>query len=138
MLTHAAELARLREENEGLKDRVAYLEETLKPTEMRLPGKTQLSFCELKVMRRLLMTTPNYAVTKEQIYRALYLYEDEVEMKIVDVFVCKIRKKLAAYGIAITTIWGRGYTLDPASHAALKAMIIPPESANPSSIGRAA
>jgi len=42
---------------------------------------------------------------------------DEPELKIVDVFVCKLRKKLVeATGedICIQTVWGRGYVLkDP-------------------------
>lgn len=33
------------------------------------------------------------------------------DIKIVDVFVCKMRKKLRPYGITIDTVWGRGYLL---------------------------
>ncbi|ABL72150.1 response regulator transcription factor [Paracoccus denitrificans] len=44
---------------------------------------------------------------------------DEPELKIIDVFVCKLRKKLAAAMNGeshIETVWGRGYVLrDPAS-----------------------
>jgi DNA-binding winged helix-turn-helix (wHTH) protein len=38
---------------------------------------------------------------------------DEPEMKIIDVFVCKLRKKLAQAGAdnMIGTIWGRGYMM---------------------------
>jgi two-component system cell cycle response regulator CtrA len=42
---------------------------------------------------------------------------DEPEVKIIDVFICKLRKKLAHAGAAdlIGTVWGRGYVLrDPA------------------------
>jgi two-component system cell cycle response regulator CtrA len=42
---------------------------------------------------------------------------DEPEVKIIDVFICKLRKKLAQAGAAsvIGTVWGRGYTVrDPA------------------------
>lgn len=35
----------------------------------------------------------------------------EPEIKIVDVFICKLRKKLAPLGIKIDTYWGRGYAL---------------------------
>jgi two-component system, cell cycle response regulator CtrA len=42
---------------------------------------------------------------------------DEPELKIIDVFICKIRKKLANASNGkdyIETVWGRGYTLrDP-------------------------
>jgi hypothetical protein len=37
---------------------------------------------------------------------------DEPEIKIIDVFVCKIRKKLRAVdGHDVETVWGRGYVL---------------------------
>jgi two-component system cell cycle response regulator CtrA len=55
---------------------------------------------------------------------------DEPELKIIDVFVCKLRKKLATATGGdnyIETVWGRGYVLrdpvssdsaEPAKHAA--------------------
>ena len=45
-------------------------------------------------------------------------------MKIIDVFICKLRKKLAQAGAGslIGTVWGRGYMMrDPNSQAALSA-----------------
>lgn len=51
-------------------------------------------------------------VTKETILNHLYGGRDEPHAKIVDVFVCKLRKKLAAAGnggFEIETMWGRGY-----------------------------
>jgi two-component system cell cycle response regulator CtrA len=57
-------------------------------------------------------------LTKEMFLNHLYGGMDEPELKIIDVFVCKLRKKLgAATGGAnyIETVWGRGYVLrDPA------------------------
>jgi len=57
-------------------------------------------------------------LTKEMFLNHLYGGMDEPELKIIDVFVCKLRKKLAAAtGGAnyIETVWGRGYVLrDPA------------------------
>jgi two-component system cell cycle response regulator CtrA len=56
-------------------------------------------------------------VTKEMFLDHLYGGFDEPELKIIDVFVCKLRKKLqAATGGEhyIETVWGRGYMLrDP-------------------------
>jgi two-component system cell cycle response regulator CtrA len=47
----------------------------------------------------------------------LYGGMDEPELKIIDVFICKLRKKLAAATGGehyIETVWGRGYVLrDP-------------------------
>lgn len=54
--------------------------------------------------------------TKEQIMTALYwdrIADGEVPaVKIIDVWVCKTRKKLAGTGIVIQTMWGRGYWLE--------------------------
>ena len=56
-------------------------------------------------------------LTKEMFLNHLYGGMDEPELKIIDVFVCKLRKKLGqATGGAnyIETVWGRGYVLrDP-------------------------
>ena len=52
-------------------------------------------------------------VTKEMFLAHLYGGHEEPEMKIIDVFVCKLRRKLADAGIPglIETVWGRGYTI---------------------------
>ena len=57
-------------------------------------------------------------VTKEMLLGHLYGGKDEPELKIIDVFVCRLRKKLAQATDGkhyIETVWGRGYRLcDPA------------------------
>ncbi|AUH34726.1 response regulator transcription factor CtrA [Paracoccus tegillarcae] len=57
-------------------------------------------------------------LTKEMFLNHLYGGMDEPELKIIDVFICKLRKKLSeALGGEnfIETVWGRGYVLrDPA------------------------
>ncbi len=57
-------------------------------------------------------------LTKEMFLNHLYGGMDEPELKIIDVFVCKLRKKLTAATGGdnyIETVWGRGYVLrDPA------------------------
>ena len=56
-------------------------------------------------------------LTKDMFLNHLYGGMDEPELKIIDVFICKLRKKLgAATGGEnyIETVWGRGYVLrDP-------------------------
>ncbi|WP_135075970.1 response regulator transcription factor [Terasakiella sp. SH-1] len=55
-------------------------------------------------------------LTKEMFLNHLYGGMDEPELKIIDVFVCKLRKKLtkATDDNYIHTVWGRGYVLrDP-------------------------
>jgi two-component system cell cycle response regulator CtrA len=53
-------------------------------------------------------------LSKEMFLNQLYGGMDEPEIKIIDVFICKLRKKLSdASGGKnyIETIWGRGYAL---------------------------
>jgi two-component system cell cycle response regulator CtrA len=56
-------------------------------------------------------------LTKEMFLNHLYGGMDEPELKIIDVFVCKLRKKLSSAtggNNYIETVWGRGYVLrDP-------------------------
>src|SRR5260370_20860523 len=56
-------------------------------------------------------------LTKEMFLNHLYGGMDEPEAKIIDVFICKLRKKLASASGGldyIATVWGRGYALrDP-------------------------
>jgi two-component system cell cycle response regulator CtrA len=58
-------------------------------------------------------------LTKEMFLNHLYGGMDEPELKIIDVFVCKLRKKLSQSTGGenyIETVWGRGYVLrDPES-----------------------
>ncbi|MBC8158640.1 MAG: response regulator transcription factor [Alphaproteobacteria bacterium] len=60
-------------------------------------------------------------LTKEMFLNHLYGGMDEPELKIIDVFICKLRKKLttATGGDSyIETVWGRGYVLrDPQKEA---------------------
>ncbi len=68
-------------------------------------------------MLELLSLRKGMTVTKEMFLNHLYGGMDEPELKIIDVFICKLRKKLAkATGgeSYIETVWGRGYALrDP-------------------------
>jgi two-component system cell cycle response regulator CtrA len=60
-------------------------------------------------------------LTKEMFLNHLYGGMDEPELKIIDVFVCKLRKKLAAACDGenyIETVWGRGYVLRDPNEAA--------------------
>jgi two-component system cell cycle response regulator CtrA len=60
-------------------------------------------------------------LTKEMFLNHLYGGMDEPELKIIDVFVCKLRKKIATATDGdhyIETVWGRGYVLrDPVAES---------------------
>lgn len=57
--------------------------------------------------------------TKQNLMLALYhnRTQDEAEIKVVDVWVCKMRRKLRPYEIEIETQWGQGYYFSAASKA---------------------
>jgi len=62
-------------------------------------------------------------LTKETFLNHLYGEMDEPEAKIIDVFVCKLRKKLAAFTGGknyIETVWGQGYLIRHADRGADK------------------
>jgi len=75
-------------------------------------------------MLELLSLRKRTTLTKEMFLNHLYGGMDEPELKIIDVFICKLRKKLAeATGGEnyIETVWGRGYVLrDPVGQPAVE------------------
>ncbi len=74
---------------------------------MHLTGK-EYQMLELLSLRK------GTTLTKEMFLNHLYGGMDEPELKIIDVFICKIRKKLARAldgDNYIETVWGRGYVL---------------------------
>ncbi|HEC14244.1 MAG TPA: response regulator transcription factor [Rhodospirillales bacterium] len=77
---------------------------------IHLTGK-EYSILELLSLRK------GTTLTKEMFLNHLYGGMDEPELKIIDVFICKLRKKLSVAtdgDTYIETIWGRGYVLrDP-------------------------
>lgn len=79
-------------------------------------------------MLELLSLRKGTTLTKEMFLNHLYGGMDEPELKIIDVFICKLRKKLAeATGGAnhIETVWGRGYVLrDPTPGEVAPRMVI--------------
>jgi two-component system, cell cycle response regulator CtrA len=81
---------------------------------LHITGK-EYQILELLALRR------GSTLTKEMFLNHLYGGMDEPEAKIIDVFICKLRKKLAyaSGGLDyIETVWGRGYALrDPTEQA---------------------
>jgi two-component system cell cycle response regulator CtrA len=73
-------------------------------------------------MLELLALRKGTTLTKESFLNHLYGGMNEPDMKIIDVFICKLRKKLAnASGGKdyIETVWGRGYVMrEPAENPA--------------------
>ncbi|MFC0409034.1 response regulator transcription factor, partial [Roseomonas elaeocarpi] len=84
---------------------------------VHLTGK-EYATLELLTLRR------GAVLTKEAFLNHLYGGMDEPEVKIIDVFICKLRKKLSQAGAAdlIGTVWGRGYVMRDPAQAAPRAM----------------
>jgi two-component system, cell cycle response regulator CtrA len=74
-------------------------------------------------MLELLALRKGMTLTKEMFLNHLYGGMDEPELKIIDVFMCKLRRKLAAASGGknyVETMWGRGYVLrDPTEEEAV-------------------
>jgi two-component system cell cycle response regulator CtrA len=76
-------------------------------TRVYLTGK-EYQVLELLSLRK------GMTISKEMFLNHLYGGMDEPEQKIIDVFMCKLRKKLASASGGkdyIETVWGRGYVL---------------------------
>jgi DNA-binding response OmpR family regulator len=67
---------------------------------------------ELLLLQRLAEVFPRI-LTKEAALEWMYQIDadKEPEIKIIDVYICKARKKLDAIGVRIDTVWGKGYAL---------------------------
>jgi len=73
-------------------------------------------------MLELLSLRKGTTLTKEMFLNHLYGGMDEPELKIIDVFICKLRKKLSEVTDGenyIETVWGRGYVLRDPDHGAI-------------------
>jgi two-component system, cell cycle response regulator CtrA len=114
--------AELRGEIETLQERIIQLEEVI-GLRFDSPLMLGLTPSEAKLFGALLKRE---FLTREALLICLYgsvPSDDEVEIKIVDVFICKLRKKLRPFGIAIETMWGRGFYMTPAAKAAVDALV---------------
>ena len=114
-----SKIAMLERENEVLRERVDALEREFMGALLVFPVAWCLTANEQRIMG-VLLSRPE--ASKDQIMTALYrdTHRDEAEIKIVDVFVCKVRRKLKPFGVAIRTIWGVGYAIDEPQRGLLK------------------
>ena len=51
-------------------------------------------------------------VSKEQLVEQLYSYDKDVSHNAIEVYVHRVRKKIAGAGVSVRTLYGRGYLLD--------------------------
>jgi DNA-binding response OmpR family regulator len=71
---------------------------------------------EALLLQRLAEVFPR-VLSKESLLEWMYQInpDKEPELKIIDVYVCKLRKKISPLGVRIDTLWGKGYALAPDS-----------------------
>ena len=95
--------------------RIGHLQIDLTNSEVRTAdGPVALTEKEYQLFEILCLRRGN-PVSKEAILDCLYGGMDEPDAKIIDVFICNLRKKLAAANCGdhcIRTVWGRGYALN--------------------------
>lgn len=67
---------------------------------------------EGKILQLLIDRWPNVA-SKESLHHAIYGLDPDggAEIRIIDVFICRLRKKIKPLGVDIETSWGSGYSL---------------------------
>lgn len=111
----------LEAENDDLRERLAQMEARVFGIGWRPPMEFMLTSKEGAIVATLLAHPEG--CSKPQLLDALYAHlpnADEPEIKIIDVFICKARKKLKPYGLEIETMWGAGYRFAAASIEALR------------------
>lgn len=115
----AKRIAELLARIDKLEDRIAELEdELMAPLPDFLCGL--LTGTEARVAR---VIASRQRARKEAILAIAWgRNSEDIDPKIVDVIVCRLRKKLAPFGIKIQTIVGVGYTFDPVSRQRLDAL----------------
>jgi two-component system cell cycle response regulator CtrA len=95
------------------KIKIGNIELNLKSKELTVLGRDlHLTSKEYAIFELLLLRKGNI-ISKENFLDHLYGGIDEPDSKIIDVFICKIRKKFYVAGCPdlIGTVWGRGYII---------------------------
>ncbi len=112
-MTLSDELAKLRDRYESVVEENRWLKEQLNPPGF-LPASFPLSEREEQLFK-LLITRPQW--TREALCNAIYINEPDEDMpdlRMIDVLVCKIRRKLKPFEIEIKTYWGKGFGMSEA------------------------
>jgi len=123
MGSEMGELIALRREVEALRDALEAMRGALaSDAAIKIIELAKLTYSE-RMLLGLLMR--RHRVTKDQMMTMLYADrpDEEPGSKILDVMICKMRKKLSPHGVEIRTIHGAGYELPPTSREKIKALM---------------
>ena len=123
MGSEMSELFALRREVEVLRDALEAMRGALaSDAGVKIIELAKLTYNE-RMLLGLLMRL--HRATKDQMMTMLYADrpDEEPDSKILDVMICKMRKKLRPHGVEIRTIHGAGYELTPTSREKIKALM---------------
>lgn len=111
-----------------LRDRIEELEEEVRQLKadakaISFPYEWRLTAAQARLLRRM-YELPGAFITLPQAYDALRLWADgDSERNLVRSQICKMRPKLAPFGIEIRKRWGEGYDLPESTVANIKAVL---------------
>lgn len=115
------EIAQLRERNVALQREIEWLRELFMP-QLTFPEEWRLTPAESALLSALYASKG--FITREAALAAACGDETDNDMKIVDVHLCKMRKKLAPrMGKSVETIWGRGFRLSSNARVTIDAAL---------------
>jgi DNA-binding response OmpR family regulator len=123
MGSEMAELIVLRRDVEALRDALEAMRGALAADAgLKIIEVAKLTFSE-RLLLGLLMRRQR--ATKEQMMTVLYADrpDEEPGSTILNVMICKMRKKLSPHDVEIRTIYGVGYELTPTSREKIKALM---------------
>ena len=124
MGSEMSELFALRREVEALRDALEAMRGALaSDAGVKIIELAKLTYSE-RMLLGLLMRRNR--ATKDQMMTMLYADrpDEEPDSKILDVMICKMRKKLRPHGVEIRTIHGAGYELPSTSREKIKALMV--------------
>lgn len=106
-------------EVQRLRDRVEELEGLIgmPPMQPPLPGFTRREMQLLGVLLK------NPIMRREFAFSLIWGGDSDINEKILDVFICKLRRKLRSYDVSIGCKWGIGYFISPEDKAKVRQVL---------------
>ena len=107
--------AALRDRIDELEETVRQLRDELAPQEFWLwfPREWKLTTQQAKVLAFIMARSPGMAKRESLLLNCVSVpgADNMPDIKIVDVVICAVRKKIAPLGVDIRTVWGNGYEI---------------------------
>lgn len=113
--------ATLKDQLDEALERIRQLEEELRGSVEAWPADWGITNQQRTLMAALMR---HDMVNKESFHFSLYGHRNNPPgIKIIDVLICKLRKRLNDIGITIHTLWGKGYFISPEDKAFIREMM---------------